>query len=234
MGVVFWDFDGTLAWREGMWRSALIQALDEVCAGHRVTPEAIRPGLVDGFLWHRADQPHHHLNIPERWWQALGPLFVRAYEQAGVDHHTALAAAAQVPRVYVDPRHWAVFDDTKPTLTRLREAGWRHIIVSNHVPELPQLVQDLGLAEFIDEVLTSATTGYEKPHPQVFAIALARAGSPTKTWMVGDSPTADIDGAEQAGIPALLVRKPANDATPNPDLIWAAGVILDSNAAARR
>ena len=60
---------------------------------------------------------------PERWWQGLGPLFVRAYEQAGVDHHTALAAAALMPRVYVDPRHWAVFDDTKPTLTRQREAG---------------------------------------------------------------------------------------------------------------
>ena len=85
-----------------------------------------------------------------------------------------------MPRVYVDPRHWAVFDDTKPTLTRRREAGWRHLIVSNHVPELPQLVQDLGLAEFIDEVLTSATTGYEKPHPQMFAITFARAGSPTQ------------------------------------------------------
>jgi FMN phosphatase YigB (HAD superfamily) len=92
----------------------------------------------------------------------------------------ALAAAALVPRVYVDPRHWVVFDDTGPALTRLREAGWRHIIVCNHVPELAQLVQDLGLADFIDEVLTSATVGYEKPHPEMFAIALARAGSPTR------------------------------------------------------
>jgi FMN phosphatase YigB (HAD superfamily) len=50
--------------------------------------------------------------------------------------------------------------------------------------------------------------------------------------MVGDSPTADIAGAEQAGIPSLLVRSHANDATANPDLIWAAGVILGSNAAA--
>ena len=64
VGVVFWDSDGTMAWREGMWRSALIQALDEVCAGHRVAPEVMRPGLVDGFPWHRAHQPHHHLDTP--------------------------------------------------------------------------------------------------------------------------------------------------------------------------
>jgi putative hydrolase of the HAD superfamily len=86
VGVVFWDFDGTLAWREGMWSRCLIQALDEVCTGHAVTSKAVRPGLVVSFPWHRAGQPHHHLDTAQRWWESLRPLFVRAYEQAGVDH----------------------------------------------------------------------------------------------------------------------------------------------------
>ena len=32
--VVLWDFDGTLAYRDGMWRGCLVEALAEVAPGH--------------------------------------------------------------------------------------------------------------------------------------------------------------------------------------------------------
>jgi putative hydrolase of the HAD superfamily len=98
-------------------------------------------------------------------------------------------------------------------------------VLSNHVPELPGLIADLGLGSLVDDVLTSASIGYEKPHPEIFQHALRQSGHPTNAWMVGDSVTADIGGAELAGIPALLVRTGQND-RPGPDLAWAADVIL--------
>jgi putative hydrolase of the HAD superfamily len=67
-GVVFWDFDGTLAYREGLWRACLVTALDEVAPGHGVTGDAIRPGLQDGFPWHRPAEPHEHLSTAGLWW----------------------------------------------------------------------------------------------------------------------------------------------------------------------
>jgi putative hydrolase of the HAD superfamily len=153
-------------------------------------------------------------------------VLVHAYEQAGVDHDLAVAAAAHVPEAYVDPSYWTVFDDTRPVLARMREAGWRHVVLSNHVPELPNLVHDLGLDDLIEDVITSATTGYEKPHPQMFTDAIRRAGSPGQVWMIGDSPTADIAGAERAGIPALLVRTSRAPGIAGRDLYWAADLIV--------
>ncbi len=85
------------------------------------------------------------------------------------------------------------------------------VIVSNHVPELPALVSQLGLANHVDAVLTSAEHGYEKPHPGAFRIALRAAGAPTSVWMVGDNPIADIAGAAQVGVPGVLTRTPDFD-----------------------
>jgi HAD superfamily hydrolase (TIGR01509 family) len=225
VGVVFWDFDGTLAWREMLWRGSLIAALDEVHAGHAITADMVRPGLRDGFPWHRSDVSHRHLDTAQRWWADLRPLLVGAYQQAGVTQETAEAAAALVPRTYLDPRFWSVFPDSRPVLAGLREAGWRHVILSNHVPELPRLVADLGLDDLVEDVITSAETGYEKPHPEMFAVALRRSGSPARAWMVGDNPVADVAGAEAAGLPAILVRQ-----HPSADLHAAAHTILTAGA----
>ena len=204
--TVLWDFDGTLVARDGNWRAALLTALDQVAEGHGVTLELLREGLRDGFPWHRPETPHPQLNTPELWWHHLDPALRRAYVIAGTDEPTAGRAAAQVRDVYVDARHWSVFDDTRPALHRLRDHGYRNVIVSNHVPELGDLVVRLGLADLIDDVLTSAVTGYEKPHPAMFEIALDLVGHPDRVWMVGDNPVADVAGAEAVGIPAVLVR----------------------------
>jgi putative hydrolase of the HAD superfamily len=102
---------------------------------------------------------------------------------------------------------WELFDDTLPTLGRLSEAGWKHAILSNHVPELRQIVAGLGLDEVVDFISCSAETGFEKPHAQAFASVLDSL-RPTEAWMVGDNVVADVLGAEAVGIPAVLVRRP--------------------------
>jgi putative hydrolase of the HAD superfamily len=80
------------------------------------------------------------------------------------------------------------------------------VILSNHVPELEAIISGLGIRDRFAAVITSALIGYEKPHPEAFRIALAKAGHPETVWMVGDNPRADVAGAEAAGIPAILVR----------------------------
>lgn len=47
--VVLWDFDGTLAFRDGRWRGCLVEALSEIAPGHGVTGADVAPGLHDGF-----------------------------------------------------------------------------------------------------------------------------------------------------------------------------------------
>jgi putative hydrolase of the HAD superfamily len=93
-----------------------------------------------------------------------------------------------------------------PVLERLRAQGWSHVVLSNHVPELPAIAAGIGLTPLVDRIVTSAATGFEKPHPEAFARAFEGTGRPADVWMVGDNEVADVAGAEAVGIPAILVR----------------------------
>lgn len=108
----------------------------------------------------------------------------------------------------MDCAAWEVFEDSIPALSLLREQGWRHAVLSNHVPELEELVGDLGLGSVIDVVVSSANTGYEKPHTMAYRSVLKVLGEVSRVWMVGDNPIADVVGAEKLGIPGILVRSP--------------------------
>ena len=135
----------------------------------------------------------------------------RAYEAAGYPPARALELAEAARRLYVDPSvGWALFDDTLPALERLSQAGWTHAILSNHVPELRQIVAALGLDEVVAFLSCSAETGYEKPHAQAFASVLD-ALRPAEAWMVGDNVVADVLGAEALGHPGGA-RAPARPA----------------------
>jgi putative hydrolase of the HAD superfamily len=186
-----------------MWRGCLIEVLDE----HDHRAEDFADGLRDGFPWHTPDVPHPELATPDAWWAPIELLLARAYERLGYSGDRAMVLARLARDRYVDPAHgWALFDDTRPALEGLKGDGWRHVILSNHVPELAAIVAALGLDDLVDAIVNSALTGYEKPHPEAFAAARRAAGEPRELWMVGDNPTADVAGAKAAGIPALLAR----------------------------
>jgi putative hydrolase of the HAD superfamily len=205
--LILWDFDGTLAHRTGMWRGTMIETLDEHLPGHGVAAEQLRPFLHNGFPWHRHETAHPELGDPEAWWEPIQAMMAAAYAGVGIAAEPARELARHARTRFVDPTHgWALFDDVIPVLTELRDAGWRHVILSNHVPELPQLAAGLGVAALVEAIHTSAATGYEKPHPRAFEIALEAAGHPGTVWMVGDNPDADAGGAHRLGIPAIVVR----------------------------
>ncbi len=203
--VIFWDFEGTLAIREGRWPGALADVLER--RGFTVGRDALAPLLSTGFPWRHPETPHPELSDPEAWWAHMHPIFVRIYREAGVALPLAEAASEEVRASYLSFDRWLVYPDTVPALTALTQAGWRHILLSNHVPELPQIVGAIGLGHFFAEVISSAWAGYEKPHPQIYQLALDRAGWPHTCWMIGDKVREDVLAPEEAGIPGILVRR---------------------------
>lgn len=219
-----WDFDGTLAERPGLWSQTMVEVLNLEVSDHSVVRDDLRPALRDGFPWHRADQAHPELNDSDAWWQEVGRLLASAYRSVGYDKE-AERLARLVRERFLDPAAWQVFDDTRPALERLADQGWSHVIVSNHVPELADLVEALGLAPYFAHVVTSARVGYDKPHPAIFRHALEQAGHPERAWMIGDNPIADVAGAQAAGIPAVLVRRHADVDRQADDLLSAAEIV---------
>ncbi len=204
--VILWDFEGTLVDRPGRWRSAVMEVLDVNEPNHQVDMEQIRPYLRDGFPWHRPEESHTHLTTSEDWWSLMGKVFTRAYQGVGFSRNRAVELSSLVRDAFIDPRRFVLYEDTMPALTRLIERGWKHAILSNHVPELSEIVAGIGLSPYIDYCITSAIIGYEKPNLKSFENALELVGHPKRIWMVGDNLEADVRGAEFAGIPAILVR----------------------------
>jgi putative hydrolase of the HAD superfamily len=232
--LLIWDFDGTLAHRRGEtgWSILLSEALDSEEPGHGHSPDTFRPHLREGFPWHQPEVAHPELCEPEAWWASVRPILARAYEAAGYAPARALELGDAARRLYVDPSvGWALFDDTRPALEQLSQAGWTHAILSNHVPELRQIVAGLGLDDIVAFVSCSAETGYEKPHAQAYASVLGLL-SPQEAWMIGDNIVADVLGAEAVGIPAVLVRRPAPQAARYADSLTGVAQFLEEAVAA--
>jgi putative hydrolase of the HAD superfamily len=105
-------------------------------------------------------------------------------------------------------RHWAVYPETHAVLAELRAAGLRLVIVSNWDSTLPSLLERLGLAAAVDDVVVSALVGVSKPARGIFDEAVRRAGvAHAEVLHVGDSLTDDYHGARDAGLRALLVDR---------------------------
>jgi len=104
---------------------------------------------------------------------------------------------------------WQPYPDVVPALTKLFEAGYKIGLVSNWDTRLTSLSIDTGLSKYLDFVISSANVGLLKPQPQIFELALERAGvGAAEAMHVGDHYYADIMGARSVGItPVLLDRK---------------------------
>ncbi|AJT62438.3 hypothetical protein T261_0749 [Streptomyces lydicus] len=225
--VAIWDFDGTLGHRRhGTWAECLLEVLDAQEPGHPWTRDQLFDVLAVGFPWHAAERPHPHLHDPDTWWGHITTVVRTALTRLGISPKAATTAAEATRAAYTDPAAWSLYPQAVDVLDQLTSHGWRHVLLSNHVPELPLLLQVLDLEKRLKAVLNSAATGYEKPHPIAFRLAQSAAGNAARLVMVGDNPKADAAGACRAGIDAIWVRRDHH--TDTPDLGRAARILRTS------
>jgi putative hydrolase of the HAD superfamily len=227
--TIFWDFDGTLVLTP-KWSTSLVKALDILNPGHDVTREQIRAFLHEGFSWHTPERYHPELSSPEAWWAFVRPVLANAVLKVGYSDSDSSRAAEIAQEYILNPETYIPYDDALPVLLDLYEKGWRHFILSNNYPELPEVVSHLSFSNLITECITSGLVGYEKPNPCIFKYALGRAGQPEKVWMVGDNIEADVGGAQAVGIPAILVHTQVTERSKYyaADLYEVAGIISDN------
>jgi len=91
-------------------------------------------------------------------------------------------------------------------LPRLRSQGLILGMISNAPKRLNSLCQRMGLA--LDLIVTSVEVGVEKPDPAIFHAALNKASvKPEEAVYVGDDYNNDVQGAERAGLKAVLLDR---------------------------
>ena len=107
---------------------------------------------------------------------------------------------------------WELFADTLPTFTALRGRGIRLGVVSNFDGRLVRVCEALNIDRYLDAIVMSARSGYAKPDPRIFAVALGRLGvGPAEAVHVGDSMTEDVEGARAAGLRAVLIDRQSDE-----------------------
>lgn len=100
------------------------------------------------------------------------------------------------------------FPKTNKILLDLHKKGYRLGVISNGltIKQWEKLVR-LNLNYFFDEVITSEEVGIEKPSKEIFDEALKRMNCEAEnSIMIGNKYDADIIGAVNAGMSAILVN----------------------------
>lgn len=202
--AIFLDLDGTLldydarAWADtvravcgrlggagqGPDPGRLFSSYTQISASHFRAAEQSGEQASDGHaIWRRLWQQA----LAECGW-ADGPMADRA------------VAAYQAERA----ARYRLYDDVRPALARLRQQVTALVLITNGPGSTQRhKVDTTGLARLLDAVITSGEAGAAKPDPAIFELAAAAAGVPlAAAWHVGDSLTADIAGASNAGLGA--------------------------------
>jgi putative hydrolase of the HAD superfamily len=117
-------------------------------------------------------------------------------------------AAAELFHRFSLPDAWVVFPDAVPALETLRSLGLRLAVISNFDERLPSLLSGLGLAHRVDLVAPSSSLGLAKPNPRLFRHVLERLEvEPGAALHIGDHRLEDVEGAQAAGMEAVLLDR---------------------------
>lgn len=102
----------------------------------------------------------------------------------------------------------AVMPETPAYLASLKARGYFLGVISNSGGLIEDQLQRLGLRDYFQAVFDSAIVGVEKPHPEIFQMALASAKvSANEAVFVGDTHATDVGGAELAGLHGVLIDR---------------------------
>lgn len=177
--------------------------------GLNVLRRDLRRGYaVADVLFNRANEEEPlALRSAERRLQFFAEYERVLLEEAGVPVTTGLARQIWELAISV-PKDFAVFDDTIPALSRLRDQGYRLGVTSNLRRDTGGICRELGLAELLDFYVTPEQTGLEKPHPPIFLEAIQQGrAAPQESVHVGDQYRSDVLGARAVGMYGVLLDR---------------------------
>jgi putative hydrolase of the HAD superfamily len=201
--VIIFDIDNTLIYRLPRPAETLLAFARE--KGLPTHPDALQRGERRNFAYYADGQADEERALygSEQFRRNYSAALLRA--MCATDDVTpwldeALTRLVETPRIESCP------DQTRQVVRQLYEAGYHLAAVSNRDGDLRPLLAAHGLSTYFTFTLSGGRAGVYKPNPEIFQIALQTLGvSPAAALAVGDSYDADIVGAQQADITAVLL-----------------------------
>jgi putative hydrolase of the HAD superfamily len=100
-----------------------------------------------------------------------------------------------------------------PLMKELRKRGIIIAVLTDLTAHIQhRKIKRLGIADYVEVMVTSEEAGQEKPSPVAFEMILKKLSEkadikPEQVLMIGDSQTKDVDGAVMGGMKGMLYRK---------------------------
>lgn len=111
-------------------------------------------------------------------------------------------------REFTRMENYVLFEDVRPTIQVLREAGLTLGVVSNFESWLEEWFGAHDLVETFPVRVISGIEGLEKPDERIYRLGLERAGvAADESVYVGDNPEFDVDPPAALGMFAVLVDR---------------------------
>ena len=83
-------------------------------------------------------------------------------------------------------------------------------VIANQSLGTEQRLKEYGIRDYFDIIISSAEAGVEKPDPEIFRLALEKAGcAPGEAIMIGDRLDNDIEPAAELGMHTIWVKQGA-------------------------
>ena len=126
-------------------------------------------------------------------------------------HETVYELTSELNHIYIEEitHKIELFEDAIPLLKVLRAEEIGVVILTNGPSDSQRAkFKNVGLSRFIQCIYNGEEIGFFKPHREAFEYVLRDLGAANSdVLMVGDSIEDDVDGAEQAGINAVLIDR---------------------------
>ncbi len=116
-----------------------------------------------------------------------------------------LLEAMALEYIRVLPENNQLFEGTLEILEHLSLKYQMHIITNGFHEVQHHKLEKSGIAKYFNEIITSESVGFQKPHPAIFEYAIKKVNTtPQESIMIGDNWEADIMGAHQCGMHVIF------------------------------
>ncbi len=203
--AVFFDWMNTLTHAEPERHEQFCQIAREL--GIKLSPQ----GVIRGLYAAGSQLP---AGAPYRWRESEDPdVFLRYLEimlaaaEVKLPRDTVLEILKRINRSAIKETY-VLYDDVLPILKMLKRRGLVIGLITSLTKDMNLICRDLGLAPYIDFVVTAKEVGSNKPKPPIFLAALERAGvAASEAVYVGDQYDTDVVGARGVGIGPVLIDR---------------------------
>ncbi|MBZ5496199.1 MAG: HAD-IA family hydrolase [Acidobacteriia bacterium] len=218
--VVFFDAAGTLFKVKG----SVGEVYSRIAGNYGVTaaPAAVEAAFRAAFhakSLQGLSPGQNGIRAEKAWWMDI----VRQVFASRMSPEVLSEYFEELFAAFRSARAWTLYDDTRTCLERLRSRGYRLAVISNFDSRLFDILANLEIDSFFEQVVLSWHVAAAKPDPAIFRGALdAMNAAAPRALHVGDSLHEDVAGAIAAGMPVALLDRDGRHHN------WSAGPRLEN------